>query len=332
MSDPFSAGEKPYCIINAEHDGCEAEYRIQLPDKKIKYLVIPFNILPFEISCNEGALIQHLPPLPPGEWKMALLATKKDETDVSTNTNADVLSAKSKGQQTCNDNNTPTVFWTNLKTALPSIRGAWHENRFEYSTLMAPTEPNRYPKGHILRQNVFILESPLFSEPVMVKFAATRAQIAPFTKETQAYKLLLSRDVGPKFLGHVTEEGRVIGFVLEFVQGRVPGIEDREACETALEELHALGLKHGDLELGSFVVREDGKGVVLLGLKSMDACWDDNLLKREMRMVELVLGNGRPAREQPIIISKEEHQWNMVTDEESGEDWDEDGALDSPWS
>lgn len=91
----------------------------------------------------------------------------------------------------------------------------------------------------------------------MVKFARQPAAIRRIESETKVYERLQNTSIGPRFLAHVTENGRTIGFLLEFVQGRRPVLADWPICKTALEALHALGLGHGDMHGGNFIVRGD---------------------------------------------------------------------------
>lgn len=81
----------------------------------------------------------------------------------------------------------------------------------------------------------------------------------------------------PHFLGHVSEEGRVIGFILEFIPGRPATDEgDWEACCKALESLHSRGITHGDVRKDSFVIRkgEGGNEAMLVGLSKAVYCQD----------------------------------------------------------
>ncbi|KAK0753435.1 hypothetical protein B0T18DRAFT_452276 [Schizothecium vesticola] len=68
----------------------------------------------------------------------------------------------------------------------------------------------------------------------------------------------------PRFLGHLTEEGRVIGFVLEYISNAgAAGPGDLAACQSVLQKLHSLGVKHGDINKHNFLVRDDGRVVLL---------------------------------------------------------------------
>jgi RIO-like serine/threonine protein kinase len=51
---------------------------------------------------------------------------------------------------------------------------------------------------------------------------------------------------------------QIIGFVCEEVKGRFAGPEDFEECRTAVEELHEVGVVHGDLNKYNIIIGIDG--------------------------------------------------------------------------
>lgn len=68
------------------------------------------------------------------------------------------------------------------------------------------------------------------------------------------------KQIAPQFLGHLTENGRVIGFLLEKVEGTYARLSDLPLCAAALKTLHSMGLVHGDVNKHNFVVdREKGE-------------------------------------------------------------------------
>jgi len=80
--------------------------------------------------------------------------------------------------------------------------------------------------------------------------------------ETWAYSILdhdyqqntNSTRIAPKFLGHLTENGRVIGMLLEKLEGEFASIDDLPACSATLLKLHNIGLVHGDVNRYNFIV------------------------------------------------------------------------------
>ena len=60
--------------------------------------------------------------------------------------------------------------------------------------------------------------------------------------------------IGPAFLGHLVEHGRVMGFLIEKIDGVHGKIGDLEACQTIVKRLHSLGIVHGDLNKYNFII------------------------------------------------------------------------------
>ncbi|KAI0874181.1 alpha-galactosidase A [Hypoxylon argillaceum] len=69
--------------------------------------------------------------------------------------------------------------------------------------------------------------------------------------------------IAPEFLGHLTENGRVIGFLIEKLEGRVACLDNLTQCAALLKRLHGLGLVHGDVNRYNFIVEECCRGCVV---------------------------------------------------------------------
>lgn len=63
--------------------------------------------------------------------------------------------------------------------------------------------------------------------------------------------------LSPKFLAHITENGRVIGVLLEKIDGSPAGIDDLPKCEALVRSLHGQGLIHGDVNRYNLMVNND---------------------------------------------------------------------------
>lgn len=93
------------------------------------------------------------------------------------------------------------------------------------------------------------------------------------------------------------EHGRVIGFILEKIEGREAGIEDLVGCQAALKRLHDIGIVHGDVNRYNFVVRGDGT----VRLIDFESSWQDKaataIMRAEMESLgeQLVEETGRGA-------------------------------------
>ncbi|KAB8277879.1 hypothetical protein BDV30DRAFT_204453 [Aspergillus minisclerotigenes] len=67
----------------------------------------------------------------------------------------------------------------------------------------------------------------MFHTPVIAKFARFAWEIQYIEDETTAYQWINGHDIGPRFLGHLTEHGRVIGFLMEGItNARHAGLQD----------------------------------------------------------------------------------------------------------
>lgn len=178
-----------------------------------------------------------------------------------------------------------------LSGEMPGIRNIWHPRTVEYVDLLAVDMSQS--SNEMLRQprsNVVAVKSPLFPVPVVAKFAVWPETIKDIDKESKGYLLVNSHNIGPKVLGHITEEGRVIGLVLERLDGHPATLEHLAACKEALGKLHDLGLQHGNLWCKSFVVK-DGKATIV-DFEEVRPLWDECRLALEMQDLEWALEAG----------------------------------------
>lgn len=124
---------------------------------------------------------------------------------------------------------------------------------------------------------------------MIAKYARFSWEISAAEHETRIYREIEGRGIGPEFLGHIHEHGRIIGFLLRKVEGWWPrGEEDLDACRRVLERLHRRGLKHGALRREEFVVGIDGDAV-LLDFEMSGVEDDRRVLEKEMMALERML-------------------------------------------
>ncbi|XXG93890.1 hypothetical protein Hte_000139 [Hypoxylon texense] len=204
--------------LDDEDDG---DYRFLVDDKRVVYVTVEPGALPKDDRTFGPVLIPTLPSFPAGDW---------NEGHVS----GDELTGH-------------LIFSRNVKRDLPGIKSTWHPTHIDYLELK---QLNR------IRQNVHEVTHPLLDRPGVVKFAPFPWQILYFEAETTAYEWIDGTGIGPRFLGDVTEAGRVIAFVVYHIDGaRTAGPEDLEACQGILARLHSLGIGHGDINKHNFLVR-----------------------------------------------------------------------------
>lgn len=150
----------------------------------------------------------------------------------------------------------------------------WHPTRIDNSELV--------PLGTIQPGRLEVVQHPASwgRTPALAK-------LAPDAHEAAVYRLLHDLGVAPRFLGHVTEEGRIVGLLTEYV-GQVTMTEQQQqqyeerkgdeylvqiapvrrrrrldACLSALRRMHARGIAHGDAHGGNCLLRADGSAALI---------------------------------------------------------------------
>ncbi|KAK4227884.1 alpha-galactosidase A precursor [Podospora fimiseda] len=180
--------------------------------------------------CFDPSLISLLPPLPPGVWNDAHISRDP----------------KTGG----------TRFSFVSKENLLGITDTWHPTRIDHLMLEEKEK---------LRSNVYEVTCPVLesNKTIIAKFARFEWEIAQLQAETTAYKWIEGQQIGPEFLGHLTEEGRVIGFLISKIENcRHAEFEDLSLCEEVLLRLHRLGIRQGDTNKQNFLVH-DGKTTLI---------------------------------------------------------------------
>lgn len=224
------------------------EYRFLVDGKHVKYVTIEAGALPAETHRSSGPdVLRVIPEFPPGDWTKGCVSK-------------------------CNSTGKP-VFSSISSDKLPAVESVWNPIIVDHLELKTVTR---------LRQNIYKVSHVLFKEPVIFKLANFPWQIPSVEAETRAYEWIQDEDIGPRFLGHVAEGGRVIGFLIENIaEGSPATLDDSEACRTALTKFHLLGLKHGDVNRDNFLVhRPEGK-VWLIDFEATRKCDEQELLQAE---------------------------------------------------
>ncbi|KAI0390402.1 hypothetical protein F5Y17DRAFT_468948 [Xylariaceae sp. FL0594] len=263
-----------------DSDGeAEDEYRFLVDDKHVKYVTVDPDVFPKDDRTFAPVLIPMLPAFPPGNWNEGHIS--KDPL-----TQHPVFS-----RVVYNDD-------------LPRVQNTWHDRRFDHLEFERPER---------IRQNIERVTHPAFDVPVVIKFAEFPWQMPYFEDETTAYEWIDGRGIGPSFLGHLTEDGRVFGFVIEDVGegARTAEIQDLTACQRVLAKLHALGIKHGDINKHNFLIKENGEAV-LVDFETAQKCGDKAELESEYALLESSLrdpsrrgGVGSPENKAPNINFEE---------------------------
>jgi tRNA A-37 threonylcarbamoyl transferase component Bud32 len=99
--------------------------------------------------------------------------------------------------------------------------------------------------------------------------------------ETMVYQWIYGHNIGPQFLGHLTENGRVIWFLMERISdARHTEAQDVEVCGEVVSRLHDLGVRHGDTNRFNFLIRDSE--VTLIDFDTARKCDDRELLLQEL--------------------------------------------------
>ncbi|KID60019.1 alpha-galactosidase A, partial [Metarhizium hybridum] len=102
--------------------------------------------------------------------------------------------------------------------------------------------------------------------------------------------------IAPDFIAHVTENGRIMGLLLQKVDGEPACTDDLPGCEALVRRLHGLGLIHGDVNRYNFLVdrASEGAGAHLVDFEHVEG-FDDERARQELASLpaELAEETGR---------------------------------------
>ncbi|KAB8200108.1 hypothetical protein BDV34DRAFT_232433 [Aspergillus parasiticus] len=233
-------------LLQAEVDERDQSFlRLLIDGQTIKYITVEPGIYSADDLCFGPTLKTLLPELPAGDWNNGVV-DRDPKTSLPSFVHAD-------------------------RTMFPYVRNTWHDVFVDYMDITI---------GRRVRTGIYEIRSPMFHTPVIAKFARFAWEIQYLEDETTAYQWIDGHDIGPRFLGHLTEHGRVIGFLMEGItNARHAGLQDLAPCQEILRRLHGLKVRHGDINRFNFLVR-DSKAV-LIDFESARRCDDTDELLRE---------------------------------------------------
>ncbi|KAL8852703.1 MAG: hypothetical protein Q9221_002463 [Calogaya cf. arnoldii] len=244
------------CVLDIadDPDSSVTHYRISENSDRIVYVSIDAGVYDEDVYCLPSILLDLLPPFPSGDWNKGHITKTKERPE-------------------------PHFAWTKLAD-LPGITPRWHPRHFDFNQLTI---------RHKLMPNVAEASHPELGE-VIAKYARFEWEIAPYQRENEIYYWLDGHHMGPTFLGHLTEGGRVFGFLLQKLQGRHAGVQDLARCEDVVRKLHSLRILHGDLNRHNFLVNEDQ--VVLIDFETSIRSQDEEKKAEELRELKKELLHG----------------------------------------
>ncbi|KAI1129910.1 alpha-galactosidase A [Nemania abortiva] len=253
-------------VLSQEISDEEGMYRIR-SGQRIHYLTISTDVFDNEDTmCRPYLLIPQLPNLSDIPWGKIKLVREEDESLA-------IIASHDPLQE---------------------VTFTWHEKRIDVLSL---------PQTKRLRSGVF--ETLYEGRAAVAKIACFEWHIPRLTRETWAYSVLAETQepgdgppIAPEFLGHLTENGRVIGFLMEKLEGRFACLDDLTQCAALLKRLHNLGdlgLVHGDVNRHNFIVEESHHGCVRLIDFEHAQDYDEELAQAELESLsaELAEETGR---------------------------------------
>ncbi|KAL3471050.1 hypothetical protein BJX99DRAFT_263665 [Aspergillus californicus] len=238
-----------------DEDSFESEYRLRIGNQ-VKYIIIAPKTFDRDTLSFP---VQSLPSLPwSDEWTVAHIS--RDETS------GDLRTSFSNRQ-------------------LAGVKCQWHHTLFDCLELERTKALTASAFEAVLRPSLpNIVQAPA---TVIAKVARFEWEIPRIERETRAYQLLEDSGLTPRFLGHIHESGRIMGFLLEKIEGRHACIQDLEICEAALGKLHELGFLHGDANGYNFLIAEGG--VKLLDFERLQGNASPELMHKELEGLRLQL-------------------------------------------
>ena len=252
---------QPVVLSMEVDDEDDCEYRLQIGNQ-VKYLVISPGTFDRDILSFP---VRSLPPLPYNEeWTVANVWRDKVSGDLKSSVS---------------------------NRTLAGVKCEWHQTKVDCLKLERIKQLTASALEAISHSILPItLPSPA---TVIAKIARFEWGVPRIEQETRAYQLLEGSGLAPRFLGHVYENGRIMGFLLEKLVGRSASIQDLSVCESALRKLHELGFFHADVNRYNFLITEEG--VKLLDFERLEENASPESMWKELESLraELVDEPGR---------------------------------------
>jgi hypothetical protein len=260
-------------ILNQIIDDEEGTYRIRF-GARVGYITIAMDTFDEDTMCRPYLLIPKLPKLPESGWTRMRISRPSPTAPLE-------------------------IVVTN--DPLPEIETRWHHQKIDVLSL---TQTKRH------RSNVH--EVSYNGTPAISKIAAFDWQVPSLERETWAYAVLDQHQrpelgepqISPQVLGHLTECGRVIGIILERLDGESASLDDLPGCKSALHRLHAIGLVHGDVNRYNFVVDRQSRQVRMVDFEHA-AALDEEAAEIELQSLPSELreetGRGGLARTVKVV-------------------------------
>lgn len=245
-------------VLSQQIGDDDARYRIRAGNR-VYYLTIPeppTRLFDLDTLCQPPLLLPKLPTLPDGNWT---------EMTLTAGPNGQVISHVSYEPL-----DEVTACWHPRRIDVLSVKRTARYNprtslvEFEGKQAVSKLAPFPWEIPYLQRETLVyeqIAKSERIAESVGQDLDLERlgASMDPTEPEKRT-----SQHIAPRFLGHLTENGRVIGFLLEKIEGTYASLSDLPLCAAALKTLHSMGIAHGDVNKHNFVVERETRQVKLI--------------------------------------------------------------------
>ncbi|KJZ70871.1 hypothetical protein HIM_09736 [Hirsutella minnesotensis 3608] len=229
----------------------KALYRIRAR-QRVHYLTC--DIIFDEMTmCRPCLLIPELPPFPDTDWTRMRIRHSR----------------------------TQTMEYEITNEPLSQVRDIWHHRHIDVLSLK-----------RISSYNARVKEVEFEGRTAISKTAHLDEWIPSIEHETRVYRAIAelgSHDVShlaPVFLGHLTEQGRPVGFLLEKIEGRAASLSELPMCKLALSRLHDMGILHGDVHRHNFIIERTTGRVRVIDFEHAEPLQDDEKARLEMEEMQ----------------------------------------------
>jgi hypothetical protein len=170
------------------------------------------------------------------------------------------------------------------RVPIERVEDVWHPTRVDISVLGEPTAG--YPELQCTGQMYSaIYQTQSNASSIVVNTEWYPDSIYGVIHETHIYSLIEGLHIGPKFLGHITENhDRVYGYMLEKLAARSATMGDIEACRKVLSKLK---IAYGSLHKQSFLIVDGQAFLHCFGGSNVTS--DQTILNTEMNNLEAIL-------------------------------------------
>lgn len=252
------------CLIRIlyveEKDGKEWE--------SIRYAKVQPNVFP-STWLEDPYTDFELPVFPPGDWRVV-----------------DIIRNEVTGEAQVSN---PREDDRTLTGRLDRDIDAWHPISVDYLELEKVSQI-LYTSLLWRRSDTLwlVTHEELFPMPVLMKIAEFPVSdaLTRVENETKVYQAIQGKGIAPNFLGHVTENGRVIGSLFEYIDGECPEKQELPRCERVLRKFHREGFLHGDSHPMNFIVCGGGT-TKLIDFETSRPCTNQVEFDKEVRNLRL---------------------------------------------